>query len=157
MAIPIPIPNPPSIVFLAIKLYLLVHSTLSKDVKMFEISAEISFSAAHRLRNYDGPCENVHGHNWLVRATVCCETLNHIGIGIDFKQLRAFLNEITAKLDHHDLNDVFDLEEINPSSENLARYIYNALKPKLAATTCRVSRVDVFETPGNGAGYFEHA
>jgi 6-pyruvoyltetrahydropterin/6-carboxytetrahydropterin synthase len=124
---------------------------------MFEISSEISFSAAHRLRNYDGPCENIHGHNWLVRATVRCETLNPIGIGIDFKQLRAYLKEIAAELDHSDLNAVFSEDANNPSSENIARYIYIEMKNKLAGLNCRIHCVEVFETPGNGAAYFEHA
>jgi 6-pyruvoyltetrahydropterin/6-carboxytetrahydropterin synthase len=124
---------------------------------MFEISSEITFSAAHRLRNYNGPCENVHGHNWLVRATVRCDKLNAVGIGIDFKQLRAYLNDIVAGLDHRDLNAVFIEEANNPSSENLARYIYSELKAKLPGRDCRIHRVDVYETPGNGAAYFEYA
>jgi 6-pyruvoyltetrahydropterin/6-carboxytetrahydropterin synthase len=49
---------------------------------MYEISVESSFSAAHRLRDYQGPCENLHGHNWLVRASVRCETLDACGLGI---------------------------------------------------------------------------
>jgi 6-pyruvoyltetrahydropterin/6-carboxytetrahydropterin synthase len=124
---------------------------------MYEISSEINFSAAHRLRNYNGPCENLHGHNWLVKATVCCEQLNNLGIGIDFKLLRSHLSQIVARLDHSDLNELFDPMGINPSSEQLARYIYLQLKERLAGGSCQVSRIEVFETPGNGAAYFEHA
>ena len=124
---------------------------------MFEITSETSFAAAHRLRNYDGPCENVHGHNWLVRATVRCEKLNDIGIAIDFKTLKQHLAAIVAELDHTDLNTVFDERSENPSSENVARHIYRALEKKLASSACRPWQVEVFETPGNGAAYFEHA
>ncbi len=123
---------------------------------MYEISTEASFSASHRLRNYEGPCENLHGHNWLVRAAVRCAQLNQAGIGIDFKALRAALREITGELDHRDLNEIFDTQGLATSSERIAEYIFGALKTRLQQYDCRVHRVEVFETPGNCAAYFEH-
>ena len=124
---------------------------------MFEVSTEVNFSAAHRLLNYDGPCENIHGHNWRVRAYVRSEGLNDIGIAIDFKELRQKLSETVAALDHSDLNVFFDAEKLNPSSENLARLIFGRLKTGLAGHSCRVWRVEVYETPTSCAAYFEHA
>jgi 6-pyruvoyltetrahydropterin/6-carboxytetrahydropterin synthase len=124
---------------------------------MFEISSEASFSAAHCLRHYNGPCEKLHGHNWLVRATVRCESLNELGIGIDFKALKDTLREVVSLLDHTDLNAIFDPRQINPSSENIAHYIFDGLRERLSAQPCLVWRVDVYETPGNCAAYFEHA
>jgi 6-pyruvoyltetrahydropterin/6-carboxytetrahydropterin synthase len=121
---------------------------------MYEISVESSFSAAHRLKNYQGPCENLHGHNWLVRATVRSEGLNASGLGIDFKVLKERLREILAELDHRDLNAVLDPVNINPSSENIARYIFEKLQSALAGGTVSVARVDVQETPGACASYF---
>lgn len=123
---------------------------------MFEISSEISFSASHRLLNYNGPCENLHGHNWLVRGYVQCEKLNELGIGIDFKRLKSALKNVTDKLDHVDLNEVLASQNINPSSENIARYIYHEMKKELADEQCRVSKIEVYETPGNCAAYFEY-
>jgi 6-pyruvoyltetrahydropterin/6-carboxytetrahydropterin synthase len=120
---------------------------------MFEITTETSFSAAHFLRDYHGPCENLHGHNWLVRATVRCERLNQNGIGIDFKQLREMLRQACSGLDHKVLNDVLPDAGLNPSCENLARYIHGRLGEGLPAGGCRVHRVEVFETPGNSAAY----
>jgi 6-pyruvoyltetrahydropterin/6-carboxytetrahydropterin synthase len=122
---------------------------------MFEIRSETSFSAAHRLRNYKGPCENLHGHNWLVRATVRCTQLDEAGIGIDFKVLKKKLNEIADMFDHKDLNAVLDEVNLNPSSENIARFIFDKLKASLADWHGSVARVEVFETPGNCAAYFE--
>jgi len=122
---------------------------------MFEISSEAYFSAAHHLRNYNGPCENVHGHNWLVRATVRCDTLNAAGIGIDFKDLKKSLKQVIEKLDHSDLNAVFGENGCNPSSENIARHIYTELGNILNNSSCTVSRIDVYETAGNCASYFE--
>ena len=124
---------------------------------MYEISSEASFSAAHRLKNYNGPCENVHGHNWRVRAFVRVGSLNNLGIGIDFRTLREQLEKVIAPLDHADLNTVFDRDGINPSSENIAHYIYKKLEQMLPSETCTVSRVEVYETPTNFAAYFEHA
>ncbi len=123
---------------------------------MYEIRTEASFSAAHHLRNYHGNCEKVHGHNWLVQATVRCSELNEIGIGIDFRVLKGALKEVLAGLDHEDLNCVLEPTELNPSSENIARYIFGKLKQQLGTPTCAVSRVEVFETPGNSAAYFEN-
>lgn len=122
---------------------------------MFEISSEAHFSAAHHLRNYIGPCENVHGHNWVVRAVVRCEKLNELGIGIDFRTLKGALADIIQTLDHADLNAVFDPLTQNPSSENIAAYIYNHLAQRINTDLCRITRVEVSETPGNSAAYFE--
>ena len=55
---------------------------------MYELSIQTSFSAAHRLRNYQGDCEALHGHNWKVQVTVQSRTLNDIGLAIDFKTLK---------------------------------------------------------------------
>lgn len=122
---------------------------------MYEISVESSFSAAHRLKNYEGPCENLHGHNWLVRARVSSDTLDAGGLGIDFRVLKGHLKNILNEFDHKDLNAVLDPLHINPSSENIARYIYEKLEAALAGWNGRVARVEVFETPGCCAAYFK--
>ncbi len=109
------------------------------------------------MNNYNGPCENVHGHNWHIRARIRCEELNEIGIGIDFKKLKALMKEVIGQLDHKDLNTIFDAEELNPSSENIARYLFTELEKRLDEPHCSVSRIDVYETPGNCASYFGHA
>lgn len=124
---------------------------------MFEVSSEVSFSAAHHLKNYGGPCENIHGHNWHVRAHIQCDTLNEIGIGIDFRHLKKELSAVVATLDHCDLNTIFDADGLNPSSENIARYLFKKLEERLNDTHRRVSRIDVYETPGNCASYCEDA
>jgi 6-pyruvoyltetrahydropterin/6-carboxytetrahydropterin synthase len=122
---------------------------------MFEISSEAHFSAAHHLRNYKGPCENVHGHNWIVRAVIRCEVLNELGIGIDFRTIKNALAETLKILDHADLNALFDPLGQNPSSENLAAYIYIKLEQTINNPMCAIVRVEVSETPGNTAAYFK--
>jgi len=122
---------------------------------MYEITTESSFSAAHHLRDYDGPCEKVHGHNWLVKATVRCEKLNETGIGIDFRTLKAALNALLMELDHTYLNESMKDTGLNPSSENIACHVFKKLQERIGGPTCRVARIEVFETPGNSAAYSE--
>jgi len=120
---------------------------------MFEISTEANFSAAHHLNNYEGPCENIHGHNWGVRAVVRCESLNDIGLGIDFKTLKKTLAAVLAEFDHADINMIFEPLGLNPSSENCAKYIFEKLEAALVNETCFVYRVEVTETQGNTAAF----
>jgi len=121
----------------------------------FEIRVEKQFSAAHLLRGYQGDCALMHGHNWIVAAYVKCKALDEIGIGIDFRQVKEALKEVIAGLDHRILNEVPAFKEVNPTSENLARFVYKELSTRLNAGTARVSKVWVFETPGAGAAYWE--
>ena len=119
---------------------------------MYEITTESHFSAAHSLRNYNGPCENVHGHNWRVRATVKCDTLDKSGLGIDFKILKRKLNGVLDEFDHSNLNDIIDE---SPSSECIARLIYRRLAESIGGDSVRIVRVEVQETQGNSAVYYE--
>lgn len=121
----------------------------------FEVRVEKQFSAAHLLRGYQGDCALMHGHNWIVEAYVKCEALDEIGIGIDFRKVKEALKEVIAGLDHRILNEVPAFREVNPTSENLARFLYKELSARLNARTVSVSKVWVFETPGAGAGYWE--
>jgi 6-pyruvoyltetrahydropterin/6-carboxytetrahydropterin synthase len=122
---------------------------------MYEITTEAHFSAAHCLRRYNGPCENLHGHNWLVRVAVKCENLDKSGLGIDFRTLKRHLGGILDDYDHKNLNDIFDKTDESPSSECLARHIYRRLVESLSGTEAKVVRVEVQETPGNSAAYYE--
>lgn len=121
----------------------------------FEVYVKNHFSAAHRLRGYPGDCARVHGHNWIIEVFVKCTQLNEIGIAIDFRDIRAAVKAVVSELDHSDLNDLPAFTEENPTSENIARYLYRQLSAKLNAPQIRVSRVKVCETPGAGAFYWE--
>jgi 6-pyruvoyltetrahydropterin/6-carboxytetrahydropterin synthase len=123
---------------------------------MYEITTASQFSSAHHLLHYNGQCENLHGHNWQVKATVRCTTLDRAGLGIDFKIFKKYLTEITNSLDHTDLNERLKGVIDNPSSELLAKYIFEQLKTRLAAQdNCSVYKVEIYETPTNCAAYFE--
>ena len=122
---------------------------------IFEVYIKTHFSAAHRLEGYPGDCARSHGHNWIVEVYVQCKELNEIGIGIDFRHIKAAVGEVLFNLDHFHLNDLEPFKTMNPSSENIARYLYRELSQKINANGVRVSKVKVSETPGAGAFYWE--
>lgn len=123
---------------------------------MFRLKVQDSFSSAHFLRNYEGPCEKLHGHNWKVEVVVEGERLNELDILIDFKELKKALKETLKSLDHRLLNDLPYFLEVNPSSERIAQYIFQDLKKKLSLyTNLRIKEVTVFETEKACATYFE--
>jgi 6-pyruvoyltetrahydropterin/6-carboxytetrahydropterin synthase len=122
---------------------------------IFEVYIKTHFSAAHRLEGYPGDCARSHGHNWFVEVYVQCKDLNEIGIGIDFRDIKTAVEEVLFKLDHFDLNDLEPFKTINPSAENIAKYLYQELSQKINANAVRVSKVRISETPGAGAFYWE--
>ncbi|MFI3301378.1 MAG: 6-carboxytetrahydropterin synthase [Candidatus Gastranaerophilales bacterium] len=118
---------------------------------MYEIKTQAFFSAAHHLLNYDGDCENQHGHNWMVEAFVRGETLDKSNILIDYKILKKELNKVLDLLDHKDINELSELEGESPSSEMIAYFIYAKLKENVV----QLSKVSVWETQTSCASYFE--
>lgn len=122
---------------------------------VFEVYVKSHFSAAHSLRGYNGDCARIHGHNWIIEVFVRCSELNGIGIGIDFRDVKSAVKEVLADLDHSDLNELEAFRTENPTSENIARFLYRSLSLKLNNPAVRVSRVKVSETPGAGAFYWE--
>ncbi len=123
--------------------------------EVFEVYVQTHFSAAHRLRGYPGDCARVHGHNWIIEVYVRCRQLNELGIGLDFRDIKQAVQENLKKLDHCNLNELPAFQEVNPTSENIARYIYRELAAQLNTEQVRVSKVKVCETPGAGACYWE--
>ncbi len=122
---------------------------------MYYVYKEATFSAAHRLREYHGKCENLHGHNWRVRAYLRAETLNELGMVEDFAILKKALGEIMEELDHKFLNEVSPFDEIQPSAENIARFIYDRLKERFDGPRVFVHRVMVWESENSCAIYEE--
>jgi len=120
---------------------------------MYEVSARARFSAAHRLAGYKGACASVHGHNWEVEVFVRGEELDPTGILVDFRELKRAIGEALSVLDHADLNEVEVFRRQNPTSENIARFIYERLSAALDCDRYTVDRVHVGETPETGAMY----
>ena len=122
---------------------------------MYEIGIHTHFSAAHHLRGYDGTCAEFHGHNWGVEVYVQGPELDEQGLLVDFHDLKEGVKEALSVVDHHDLNSIPPFDGTNPTSENIARYLYRELSARLNNERCRISRVLVRETPGTVASYWE--
>ena len=101
-------------------------------VCMFTAKVIDSFSAAHSLRGYRGDCERLHGHNYRVEVSVSSETLDSMGIVMDFRELKLLVKNALAALDHQYLNDLDAFSRINPSAENIARHIFMSLAPSIS-------------------------
>ena len=122
---------------------------------MYKIKVIQYFSAAHFLRNYKGKCENLHGHNWKVEVAISGDELDASGMILDFGDLKMQVTEVLDELDHHNLNDLDYFKEHNPSSEEIARYIYNKLKAKISGKERGLEEVVIWETQNSCAIYNE--
>jgi len=122
---------------------------------MFEITVKTDFSSAHNLRGYNGKCEEIHGHNFKVSVTVSGEKLDDIGLVIDFKILKEKANKIISRLDHKYLNNLSEFTKINPSSENIAKYIFKEMDKELKGENAKIKRVVVWESDSSCATYYE--
>lgn len=121
---------------------------------MYKVFIKTHFSSAHYLRNYPGNCEHLHGHNWDVVVTVKAKELNEIDVAIDFRDLKAIVAEIMGELDHKNLNELPAFSEQNPSSERIAKFIYDGLCKKLTSFKgVEPYSVEVRETPSSGVIY----
>ena len=119
---------------------------------MHELVIESEFSAAHRLREYDGACERLHGHNWRVEVLVAGETLNRLGMLVDFRELKRILHEALDRFDHTFLNELPEFKEQNPTTENMARVIFEKCSLRMPDGVT-VRSVAVWESPRCGARY----
>ncbi len=122
---------------------------------MYELTVRASFSAAHSLRDYDGPCSNVHGHNWIVEVVVGGRELLPNGMLVDFGDIKKATAEVMSLLDHANVNEVAPFDEMNPTSENLARWIYGQVGARVNTDSLKVTRVNVREAETSCASYFE--
>ncbi|MDD5259569.1 MAG: 6-carboxytetrahydropterin synthase QueD [bacterium] len=122
---------------------------------MFTLKVIKVFSAAHNLREYKGKCEKLHGHNWKVEVEVQGKKLGRSGMLIDFHDLKKKVEDALAKLDHGYLNESAPFDKINPTSENLAKYIFASLNRHLPSAVCRLSKITVWESDTACATYKE--
>jgi 6-pyruvoyltetrahydropterin/6-carboxytetrahydropterin synthase len=118
---------------------------------MFEICVEHTFAAGHALRNYYGKCENVHGHNYRVQVAIEGEDVDENGLLHDFADLKKRLRATSEYLDHQFINDLKPFDEINPSAENIARFICEEIQKDLR--TAHIAYVRVWETDTSCATY----
>jgi 6-pyruvoyltetrahydropterin/6-carboxytetrahydropterin synthase len=121
---------------------------------MFEVMIERNFSSAHQLRGYRGKCENLHGHNYKIEIYARGRELNHIGLLVDFVELKEAADEVVNFLDHRNINELEPfVEELNPSAENLARFILERVARRVGDDRVQIYKVRCFETPTSVATY----
>ena len=113
---------------------------------VFELTIKDEFAAAHRIREYDGSCERLHGHNWQVEARVAAQEVGAQGMVLDFREIRRHLAAVLEGLDHQYLNDLPDFRERNPTTEHIARTIYEGLARRLPSGVALRS-VTAWESP----------
>jgi 6-pyruvoyltetrahydropterin/6-carboxytetrahydropterin synthase len=113
---------------------------------LYEVKIVSDFSAAHNLRNFRGKCENLHGHNWKVEVVLRGRELDENGVLVDFREIKEATRELLQGVDHHYLNDLPFFREHNPSSENIARYLFERLALRLNTETRWLYRVSAWES-----------
>jgi 6-pyruvoyltetrahydropterin/6-carboxytetrahydropterin synthase len=121
---------------------------------MYELTVTAEFSAAHAIRDYNGPCERMHGHNYLVQVVVAGEHVNAQGLLVDFRDLKKALANVLDRLDHRNLNELEAFHDSSPTSEVIARYIYDELAGQINQLGARLTRVTVWETATASASYY---
>jgi 6-pyruvoyltetrahydropterin/6-carboxytetrahydropterin synthase len=94
----------------------------------------------------------MHGHNWAVRAEVSSGELDSMGLVMDFRRLKAMLDDITADFDDRELEAVEYFRQNNPSAEAVAKYIYEKLEPKLPGNV-NLEGIRVIEEQGCSAKF----
>jgi 6-pyruvoyltetrahydropterin/6-carboxytetrahydropterin synthase len=121
---------------------------------MYELLVQTEFAAAHYLREYEGKCENLHGHNWKIEVTLRSTKLDRAGMLIDFKHARAIISSVLESYDHKYLNDVEEFKTANPTTENISRILYKAIGSRLPEGVS-VFKVTCWESDHCGSSYFE--
>ena len=122
---------------------------------MYELKVITDFAAAHKLRNFRGECEKLHGHNWRIEVVLSGDRLNEAGLLIDFKDVKTAANDILEDLDHSYLNDLPQFKNENPSSENIAAYLFQRLSSELNKSHLKVTKVTAWESDSACASYGE--
>ncbi|MGH9690335.1 MAG: 6-carboxytetrahydropterin synthase QueD [Candidatus Acidiferrales bacterium] len=122
---------------------------------MYEVSVDETFAAAHNLREYHGKCENLHGHNYKVRVTLAGNELDSAGLLYDFVHLKQAIQSVIRSLDHRYLNEFPPFDVLNPSAENIARYIHDETSKQLcqASNGAGIASITVWETETTAATY----
>jgi len=123
--------------------------------KRYTMKILLDFAAAHLLRNYEGVCNRLHGHNWKVEVMVVATKLDDVGMGMDFKVIKDATRELIGKLDHRNLNDIPPFDKINPTAENISEYLYSELSKTLNVDGIKVSAVTLWETDRASVTYTE--
>ena len=120
---------------------------------MYELTIKGDIASAHFLRGYEGKCKNLHGHTWKVEVNIAGDQLDNIGMVADFAVLKKQLKEFLTVIDHVCLNDLPYFKEINPTTENIAKYIYTNFSKTIEPL--KLKSVEVWESDLASVTYYE--
>lgn len=120
---------------------------------MFEVSVKGDIASAHFLKGYEGRCKDLHGHTWKIEVVIVGEQLDAIGMLADFAVLKKELREFLVPIDHVCLNDLPYFKKHNPTTENIAKYVYQNFAAKIAPL--KIKRVRVWESDSSSVVYYE--
>jgi 6-pyruvoyltetrahydropterin/6-carboxytetrahydropterin synthase len=123
--------------------------------RIFEVKVISSFAAAHNLKDFRGKCENLHGHNWKVEVVLRGTALEQNGILIDFGEVKASVRGALEEVDHRYLNELPFFEQNNPSSENIARFLFETLSARFNTGGRWLYSVSAWESADACATYME--
>ena len=124
----------------------------SRILDTYALYIRAEFAAAHHLREYDGNCERLHGHNWKVDVVLRGHTLDRLGMLMDFRDAKRLIHDALGRFDHTCLNGVEPFDRMNPTTENIARNLYETLASRLPEGVS-VATVTAWESDGCGASY----
>ncbi len=122
---------------------------------LYTLKVRTEIAASHIIEGHSGKCARLHGHNWKIDVEVQTRTLDALGMGMDFADLKAETTAVTEPLDHRHLNDLPGFEGINPTAENVAAYVYREVSSRINSDTAMVSRVTIWETDRASVSYSE--
>ena len=120
---------------------------------MYELRIRETIGSAHFLRGYEGKCKNLHGHNWKIEAVIVSDALDELGMVADFSVLKKKLMEFLSTMDHICLNDIDIFKQVNPTTENMARYIFDAYAKEIAPFSLK--SIEVWESESSSVRYYK--
>ncbi|MBN2828937.1 MAG: 6-carboxytetrahydropterin synthase QueD [Candidatus Cloacimonetes bacterium] len=120
---------------------------------MYRINVKSDFSSAHQLHGYDGACRNMHGHNWKVRLEIMCSEVDEIGMAMDFNEVKIYLREMMERLDHKVLNELEPFNQVNPTSENIAKWLFEEFERRINIPGRSVTEVEIWESEKSSVIY----
>lgn len=121
----------------------------------FTVCTELRFAAAHAIRGHLGGCQNLHGHNYRVRVCVRSETLDSLGMVVDFADLKEITRQVVGRFDHRLINEVPPFDEQNTTAELLAAHVFREVAARLGDPRLTLARVEVWENESNCAVFEE--
>lgn len=128
---------------------------MSPEVAVFEVAYETTFCATHQLHRGGAPVEPVHGHDWRVEVVARGETLDELGVVVDFERLKHAAAGICARFHYADITSHPAFAGQSPTAEAVARYFFHEMKKALGHDGRTLAHVRVWEAPGCSARYSE--